>query len=100
MPLIAIVFTSTGAAPEMVMTFLFVLKLFPPLLVMEKGALAPSVLKVLRSELRIVAIQLFTAAGEVTLIPPALNAAYFASMTGSTLAFNIGPLAISLNARR
>src|SRR5438309_11741403 len=100
MPLMAMVFTSTGASPLMVMEFLFVLKLFPPLLVMANAALAPSLFKVLNKELRIVAIQPFTADGELTVTLSAAKAAYFAAMTGLTLAFSIGPLAISLNARR
>ena len=84
----------------MVMKFLLVLKLFPLLLVMANGASAPSLVKVLSSELCMVAIQLFTAEGELTPRPSATKAEYFASITGSTLALSIGPLAISLNARR
>ena len=86
--------------PDEPLTIMTTFGVLGSLLVMVNAASAPSVFKVLNKELRIVAIQPFTPDGELTVTSSAAKAAYFASMTGLTLAFSIGPLAISLNARR
>src|ERR1043166_328281 len=94
MPFTVIVLISSGAVPMSVMR-LFVVVIFVPLKTANGGEKPASCdVRYARRE----AIQLFTAAGFVTEIPAAANAANFASMSGFTVVATIGPSTISFSA--
>src|SRR6266516_8037113 len=100
MPLILIVFASTGASPVMAIRLLLVVIVEGTGIL--KAAASSAAMKV-RMALRWPEMKLFTSdggPGETGVTPLARKARYLASNTGSILAANMGPVASSLRPRK